>query len=31
MSEHVLEAAPVVIAYLRGRGFWDSGTRDAAS
>ena len=31
MSEHVLEAAPVVIDYLRGRGFWTTGMHDAAS
>ena len=26
MSEHVLEAADVVIAYLRERGFWSEGS-----
>jgi DNA-binding GntR family transcriptional regulator len=31
MREHVLEAASVVIGYLRGRGFWETGGRDAAS
>jgi DNA-binding GntR family transcriptional regulator len=31
MSEHVLEAAPVVLDYLRGRGFWTIGMHDEAS
>jgi DNA-binding GntR family transcriptional regulator len=31
MSEHVIEAASVVIDYLRGRGFWTMGIHDAAS
>jgi DNA-binding GntR family transcriptional regulator len=31
MSEHVLEAAPVVIEYLRSRGFWSAADGNRAS